>query len=395
MRRPAACLLLVLPLLLAAASGPVASPAETVDSQLARARTEAQQAASRLAKLEAEAAKAGNEAARLKAEQTAAAAAIEVTEARISESDAELRLAHARVELAEQRLAAKRAPLAALLAGLATMGRQPPILTLADQGSVEEMIRVKALLDATMPVIERRSEALQADLAQRRRFAGAADKARAELAANREELGKRRQRFAKLEASATDRASRLAGQAFGAGDRVLASGEALALAGSEAAERRSAQSTAAKLAELDFSPPRPMRGDSAVAPLDFGYSLPVEAPLLDGLGSVSRAGIASRGIKFATSRGAAVIAPADGEIVFAAPYRSQDGIIIINHPSGWTSLLIGVVSEKPRGSKVRRGELIGRTLGPLGVELRRDGVPISPALIAASSLPLSNGSDRR
>ena len=39
--------------------------------------------------------------------------------------------------------------------------------------------------------------------------------------------------------------------------------------------------------------------------------------------------------------------------------------------------------------------LHGRALGPLGVELRRNGVPVSPALIAASSVPLSNGSDRR
>ena len=380
---------------LAAASAPVAQPAETVDAALAQARVEAQQAARRLATLKAEAARAGNEASRLRAEQAAAVAAIEEAEARISESDAKLQLARVRVAMAEQRLASRRAPLAALLAGLATMGSQPPILTLADQGSVEEIIRVKALLDATMPVIERRSEALLAELEQRQRHAATADRARAELAVNRKELVNRRQRFAELEATAAERAGRLAGEAFGAGDRVLASDEALALAGSEAAERRAARTAAARLAQLDFAPARPMRGDSALPPLDFGYSLPVEAPLLDGLGSVSRTGIASRGMKFATSGGAPVVAPADGNIVFAAPFRGQDGIVIIDHPGGWTSLLTGVASGKPRGSKVRRGEFIGRTLGPLGVELRQHGVPQSPALIAASSLPLSNGSDSR
>ncbi len=46
------------------------------------------------------------------------------------------------------------------------MGRQPPFLTLADHGSVDEMVRVKALLDTTMPVIQRRSAALQAELAE-------------------------------------------------------------------------------------------------------------------------------------------------------------------------------------------------------------------------------------
>ena len=234
MRRTTACLSLVIPILLSAASAPFAPISETADAALARAQAEARQAARRLAQLESQAARAGNEAERLKSQQLAAAAAIEDTEAKMGEQDARLRLAQAQAALAEQRLAAKRAPLAALLAGLATMGRQPPILALADQGSIEEMIRVKALLDATMPVIERRSALLRADVAVRQRSAGAAAEVRRDLAKSREELSRRRQRFAELEATASERAARLAGEAFGAGDRVLASDEALATARSEA-----------------------------------------------------------------------------------------------------------------------------------------------------------------
>jgi septal ring factor EnvC (AmiA/AmiB activator) len=386
---------LVLPLLLAAASAPVAPVAETADAALSRARSEAQQASRKLAALEAQAARAGSEAAKLQAEQAAAAAAIDEAEAGINESDARLRLARAQVSLAERQLASRRAPLAALIAGLATMGRQPPILTLADRGSVDEMVRLKALLDVTMPVIEARSAALQAELAQRRQLAATADAARLQLASGRDELAKRRERFAALEAKASERAARLSGEAFGAGDRVLASEETLALAGNEAAEQLAARQAATRIARLEFAPARPSPGDSALPPLDFAYSLPVDALLLDGLGSVNRAGIVSRGLRFRTSRGAPVIVPADGRIVFAAPFRGQDGIVIIDHPGGWTSLLLGVASDKPRGSKVRRGEFLGRSLGPLGVELRRNGVPVSPALIAASSVPLSNGSDNR
>ena len=391
----AALLLIAAPLLLAAASAPVVPAGETIDAALARARTEAAQASQRLKTLQAEADKAGDEAAKLRAEQAAAAAAIEESEARISEADANLRLARAQAALTEQRLAKRRAPLAALLAGLATMGRQPPLLALADQGSVDEMVRVKALLDATMPLIEQRSASLKAELTERERLASAANAARAKLAESRDELAKRRERFAELESKAIERAERLAGQALGAGDRVLASSETLDVAGSEAAERRAALRNAAKLAELGFAPPRPMRGDSALPPQDFAYSLPVVAPVTDGLGSVSRAGIASRGLTFATTRGAAVVAPADGKIAFAAPFRGQDGIVIVDHGGGWTSLLLGIASEHPRGSKVKRGAFLGRALGPLGVELRRKGVPVSPALIAASSVPLSNGGENR
>ena len=395
MRRAALLSLAAATLLLGAASTPVKAPVETVDAVLARAQAEAEVAAKRLAVLEAQAARAGDEAARLEAKRAAAAAAIEDSEARISAADAALRLARATVALGEQRLARKRAPLAALLAGLATMGRQPPLLSMADGGSLDEMVRVRALLDATMPVIERRSAALGAELGERRRLAAGADAARASLARERDQLARRQQHFAALEATAATRAAALQGDAFGAGDRVLASGENLDQAGDDAARRRIGQASAAALLPLGLAPPRPMRGDAPLPVPGFAYSLPLDAPLIDGLGSVSPAGIASRGLRFGNPRGAAVAAPADGKILFAAPYRGQDGLIIIDHGRGWTSLLLGVASDVPRGATVRRGQPLGRALGPIGVELRQAGRPVSPAFIAASSVSLSNGGNNR
>ena len=395
MRRVAPLMLAATTLLLIAASAPVAPPAETIDAVLSRARAEAEIAAKRLATLEGQAAKAGDEAARLKAERAAAAGAIEDSEARISAADAALRLARAEVAAGEQRLARKRAPLAALLAGLAQMGRQPPLLSIADGGSLDEIVRVRALLDATMPVIARRSAALGSELAQRRRLAASADAARASLAGERNQLARRQQRFATLEAAAATRAATLQGEAFGAGDRVLASGENLDQAGDDAARRRAGLTSAAALLPLGLAPPRPVRGDAPLPAHDFAYSLPLDAPLVDGLGSVSPAGIASRGLRFGNARGAAVIAPADGKILFAAPYRGEDGIVIIDHGRGWTSLLLGVTSNVPRGAAVRRGQPLGRALGPVGVELRQAGRPVSPAFIAASSIALSNGANSR
>ena len=395
--RRAALLALALPppLLLASASGAGVSPAPTADEALGRARAEARNASDRLATLEKQAANAESEAEKLRAEQAAAVAAIEEAEARISESGATLRLIRARVALGEQRLARQRAPTASLLAGLAMMGRQPPLLLLVDGSSPDEMVRVRALLDATMPVIEQRSARLAAELAGQRRLAALAGQVQTKLAEDRKALVARQQRFAELEASAAMRASRLQGEAIGAGDRVLSSGESLELAGSEASERRAARAAAAELARLDMAPPRPGAADSRAPRPALAYRLPVEAPLTDGLGSVSRAGIASRGLRFATSHGARVLAPADGIILFAAPYRGQDGLVIIDHGDGWTSLLLNVASGIERGGKVRIGQPLGRALGPVGVELRQRGVPVSPAFIAASSVPLSNGGNDR
>lgn len=393
--RRAVLLLCIVPLLVFTASAPVPPKTVTVDAALNQARAEAEASARRLVQLEEQAEKAGVEAARLKAEQLAAAAAIDAAEAQISESVAEYRLARARIALTEQQLARKRAPLAALLAGLAQMGRQPPLLSLADHGSLDEIIRVKALLDSTLPIIRRRSVAASAELKQRQQLVGQADRVRAGLQRDRAALRSQQTRFAELEAKATARAARLSGEAFGAGDRVLAAGEGLSAASSVASERRAAASVAAALAILDFAQARPVPGDAPLPAPDFRYGLPVKARVADGLGSVSRSGIVSRGVQFDTPRGAPVVAPADGAIAFAAPFRGQDGMVIIDHGNGWTTLLLGVASDKRRGTRVAGGEPIGRTLGPVGVELRRDGKPVSPAFIAASSPPLSNSANSR
>jgi len=138
-----------------------------------------------------------------------------------------------------------------------------------------------------------------------------------------------------------------------------------------------------------------MRGDAALPASDFGYALPVDAPLSTGVGSVSEAGIVSRGIRFDTGRGTAVRAPASGKILFAAPYRGEDGIVIIDHGKGRTSLLLNVSADVERGDRVELGQVIGRALGPVGLELREKGETKSPAFIAASSPPLSNAGKTR
>jgi septal ring factor EnvC (AmiA/AmiB activator) len=74
---------------------------------------------------------------------------------------------------------------------------------------------------------------------------------------------------------------------------------------------------------------------------------------------------------------------------FAGPFRDYDGILIIDHGGGWLSLIVNVASELHAGDRVRLGDLAGRALGPLQVELSQNGRRISPAIIAGSSQSLS------
>jgi septal ring factor EnvC (AmiA/AmiB activator) len=380
---------------LAAASVPIEPARETIGQALGRIAAETKAAEARVAALQKREAAANDEAERLRAERERAAADIQVTEARIASADLRLTAARLAVEARSASLARRQAPLAALLAGLATMGRRPPVLALADGTSIVELVRIRALIDGSMPVIAQRSAALRAELGEGRRLAAKAAAARREVAAARSDLFEKQQQFAALEAKASARAAALRVETAGADDQRLAGSETLLDLGGEAAAAAEARKVALALGRLPLAPPRPVAPDSPAAKPGIAYVLPTAARVLDGLGTVSASGVRSRGIRFATPRGSAVIAPAAGTILFAGPYREHDGIVVIDHGGGWTSLLVDVAPSVRRGESVAAGAPLGRALGDLGLELREAGQPGSAALIAGSSRLLSNRSKLR
>lgn len=380
--------ILLAPLLIAA-SAPVAPETEPLDLTLQRARIEQASAEAEAGRLEQAASRARDQAGRLRAQEAAAAQAIEAAEARITAADAQMQMVTAFVTARHERLRQEQQPVSSLLAGLAMMARRPPLLAIADQGSTDEFVRVRLLLDSTLPVIRRRTAALSAELNEGRKLEQTARAAREELVRSRGELALKRRQFAALEQQALRSAQLTGGQALGVGDIALAAGETAEQLDSEAASRRSAASLAAELATTPPAPARPMPPQALLPVAPLAYRLPAAAPVTDGLGAVNASGVRSRGLTLATSRGAAVTVPASGVIRFSGPFRDYDGIVIIDHGAGWMSLLVNVGSPLKQGTKVRIGDPLGRAIGPLGVELSRNGQRVSPALIAGSSESLS------
>ncbi|MEO8546780.1 MAG: peptidoglycan DD-metalloendopeptidase family protein [Sphingomicrobium sp.] len=383
-------LLLAVPLLLAA-SAPVQDEAVTVDKALRIARSEARVADAQVQRLEAAAGRARGEAARLSAQQAAAAEAISAAESRISAADAEQRIIAARLASRRQRLAQQQRPVSSLLAGLAMMARRPPLLALTSDSSMEEFVRVRLLLDASLPVIRRRTAALSAELAEGQKLARAAASARDSLARSRDELAARRREFAELESRALHSAALSGSAAVGVGDVALARGEDIEQLSWEAERSRSTAQIAGELAALGPSPDRPAAPEGPIPRPPLAYRLPADARVVEGLGEVNASGVRSRGLTLATWRGAQVMAPAAGIVRFAGPFRDYDGIAIIDHGGGWMSLIVNVASPLKPGDRVLAGDQLGRALGPLGVELSHNGQHVSPALIAGSSQTLSNG----
>lgn len=394
MRRLPLTIMLALPLMSAAAQDlPPAGP--SADQQLAQARRDTADAARQYKRLQDAVAKAGDEVAQARAQQDAAAAAIAESESRIAEAEAEVRLIDAQAAGLKARLDAQRAPVSGLLAALVSVGRQPPLLALVDGTSSEELVRLKALSDALGPEIQRRTAALSADVGRQQALAASARAVRAKLADNRQMLAARQANFLAMERAASARERGLAAQGIGAADRLLAGRELLVDAERSAQSTSRAQNGAGAIAAEGLMPARPVPGDAALPAADFAYRLPVDARIADGVGSISAMGIVARGVRFETARGAKVVAPGDGTILFAGPFRRRDGVVIIDHGNGRVSVLLGVATTLRKGDRIAIGERLGLATGPLTVEFRDKGRLMSPAFIAASSPPLSNGAQSR
>ena len=176
-----------------------------------------------------------------------------------------------------------------------------------------------------------------------------------------------------------------------ASDRVLAAGEASERALGDYRGSGMIRDWANAFASGPAIPPRPGSADGPLFRAPFAYRLPADAPVTQGMGDVDRSGIRARGVTLATARGAPVEAPGAGIVRFAGPFRGIDGVLIIDHGAGWMTMLVNVSTELRRGQRVAAGDPAGRALGPMSVELYRNGKPYSPALIAGSSPALSKG----
>lgn len=386
-------LLAMLPLLASAvaASAPVAPEPVPLDAQLKQAQQEAAAAAAEQQRLESAAANARSAADRLRLRETAAARAIDAAEARITAADAAVALIGGRLASQRQQLAREQAPAASLLGGLALMGRRPPLLLLADSKSPEQLVELRLLIDAVLPAIKAKTAALSTQLRSAERLRQQGIAARAEAQRTREDLKDRASELARLEAQTSRVAQATGSEALTAGDVAMARAETVRGLQSDAASIRAARAMAEELTAGGPAPERPVApegGASAKPP--FRYSLPATGRVVEGFGAVSDSGIRSRGITLDTGRGAAVSAPAAGVVLFSGPFRTYDGVVILDHGHGWKSVLINVATTFPKGTKIAAGQRLGTALGPVEVELLQGGNPASPALIAGSSAMLSN-----
>lgn len=112
-------------------------------------------------------------------------------------------------------------------------------------------------------------------------------------------------------------------------------------------------------------------------------SRPARGPIITAYGQETAKGVSSKGIIIKTRPQAQVIAPFDGSVLFAGPFRGYGNLIIIEHGNGYTSLLAGLDTvDCDLGQMLLAGEPVGQMTNAndakLYMELRKDNHPINP-----------------
>lgn len=370
MRARATLLAAALPLVLGAAP----------PQELRRATRAAAAADARATALERQADAAGDANTRAALRQRAITARIAAAEAAIGAAEVRSQATATALAEARARIAARQQPLERLVAAIQALARRPALAAVAQPGTIDDAVHVRALLGTMLPVVRARTAALRGELDRLQDARRNAAAAAVSLRAGRESLEAGRLALVRLEG---EQALRGAGSARFESDRALALGEA---ARDFAATMRSTAAAADvrdALGRLDGPLPRPGAGDDAPRFGTAPYRLPVRGRIVAGLGELSDSGVRSRGLTLAVDSAAPVVAPAAGRIVFARGFRDYGGVVIIDHGGGWSSAVTGLaaLAAKP-GDVVRPGDLLGRAApgdARVTVELRRRGIAVDLA----------------
>jgi septal ring factor EnvC (AmiA/AmiB activator) len=361
--------------------------------QLLGAKQQSAAAMARSALLEKQAMAASSEADRLKKRSAALAARIQSAEADISAGEARVALVSRRLAGQRARLAQQQQPLLELAASLQQLSRQPPVSVLAQPGSLTDMVHARAVIDAAMPVIERRTAGARRELAALQAVRQQQAVALKALSASKGQLAARRDALTRLENEGRLRSRELMSSAQLEADRALGLGEKARDIVDLMDSLEADGAVRAELAQLAGPLPRPRNPEGSIASpappaaaaaeaelAESAYRLPVVGRIVAGLGEVNESGVRSRGVTIAARPGGQVVAPAPGRVGFAGDYRGYGKIVIIDHGGGWVSLLTGMIALSVGvGDTLDAGAPVGRAGSDdsrISVELRRAGRPV-------------------
>ncbi|MGH1422841.1 MAG: murein hydrolase activator EnvC family protein [Hyphomonas sp.] len=342
-------------------------------------------------------------------EEQLIAAAMESQRRETQAADAEkslITLGNRRVD-AQQRLLVDQQALEDLLGALAASNRRKPPALVVSPGKANTAVRRAVLMSNTTPRLSQRAEALSVEIAELNTLERKIRGERARLSAAEATLAVKKIEIERLAAakrgsfeSLADDIDVLKARAESLGNQAGSLRELLNSLESHAPSAPGTKPTLRpKLASA--TPRKPSKSPSKKAvtrrpyedagkPLgassSAGLRQPVAGRLLYKFGEKRPVGGKSEGLTFATRAEAQVVAPAEGVVEFARPFRSYGTMLILRTSDKYHVILMGMskiyVTE---GQKVAVGEPVGRMpdrakpAPELNLELRQGDKVLNPA----------------
>jgi septal ring factor EnvC (AmiA/AmiB activator) len=372
---------------------------KSVQQQLEDSRTQAAEYARQAEALAAEIAT-------LRANSIAAAKAAQEHEAALSALEDQLATLNTEEAQKAAELKRHRAAQQQLLMALERLARNPPEGLALTPGNPVDAMRSAVLMGAAVPPLEAEARRLSQEIdelaAVRRQIAADEARHRAErlgLEQQQTQLDAMIARKAVLQEEAQhgadesgQRQLQLAAQASDLRQLIEKLDEARREHDAEVARQReeAEQRAEAERRETEQLMAMQQKRPDGAAPSVIVTAPPPVIPdpasgrLMRRFGENDDYGIASKGLTFETRPGAQVVAPFDGRVLFAGPFKGYGQILIIEHGDGYHSLLAGLdrvegtvgqwlVAGEPVGTMPR-----GEEKPHLYLELRHDGQPINP-----------------
>jgi septal ring factor EnvC (AmiA/AmiB activator) len=314
------------------------------------------------------------------------AAATQTRESALTRQESELRVLEARERAAAADFRKRQQQLAEILAALQRLSLRPPVTLASRSDDANDAVRTALVLRGLVPELERRAERLKREIESYARLKEAVRAGRGTVADADSALGRERQALMALleqkqallkETEDEQSANRTRLEA------LTREAETLRDLVTKLRQEKARPGPAPRTAALTEPPKGKIRSFAAHRGK---LTLPAAGAVSPRFGSEEKLGEFSKGMMIAARPGAQAVAPFDGQIVFAGPFRGYGRILIIEHRDGYHSLIVGLARID---ASVKQWVLAGEPVGIVGehesegarlyVEIRHNGRPIDPA----------------
>jgi septal ring factor EnvC (AmiA/AmiB activator) len=380
-------------------------------------KTQIAEGESRSVELESEAAEIAEETRDIRNQLVGFAARVQERESAVIEAERALDELTAQEKLLTAQFEERYEALADTLAALQTLQSNPPPALFVHPEDAADAARSAILLSEIAPALKAQADELadkltrlqttrDALIAQRQSLLIAEQSLQADrdrLSALLQDREQKHARLANLAATERQRVGQLAAKARGIEELI----EGLRKLGQLAIPRRKPAIPSPE-SNIPLPRPSPFRGleqgrELRAAPLQtspglkvarFSASrgnlrLPANGHLAAKFGQKTVTGAQTKGITIATRPGTQVVAPFDGEIVFAGPYLSYGQLLIIAAGEGYHLILSGMARiDGLVGQRLLAGEPVGqmaeasssktKAAEELYFEIRKDGEAFNP-----------------